>query len=176
MEQVEEMVREAVEKTERSFGGTFKRLKSENEDLGKKYEAVAAEYEAAKRELAETISSLESRLDDSRKRISELAVHGELQRQLREKGPLPERFINVDRIEFSEDSETLIANVAREIEEGRKSLETALQDVGIDPARSRRTAANPTNPPSRDTTTAQDLKHAATKNVLSDMINRGLLQ
>lgn len=32
-EQVEEMVREAVEKTERSFSGTFKRLKSENEEL-----------------------------------------------------------------------------------------------------------------------------------------------
>ncbi len=32
-EQVEEMVQEAVAKSERSFGGTFKRLKSKNNEL-----------------------------------------------------------------------------------------------------------------------------------------------
>ena len=175
-EQVEEMVREAVEKTERSFGGTFKRLKSENEDLAKKYETAEAEKETVRHELSEKVSSLESSLEDSRRRISELAVRGELERQLREKGPLPERFVDVDRIEYSDDPETLSASVADVIEEGKKNLETALHNMGIDPVYTGRAAANPTNPPSRDTTTAQDLKHEATKHVLRDMMNRGLLR
>ena len=61
-EQVEEMVLEAVEKTEKSFGGTFKRLKSENEELAKKYESAAAEYDSAKKEMSERINKLKSKL------------------------------------------------------------------------------------------------------------------
>jgi len=44
-EEMEERVREAVERTERSFGGTFKRLKSENEELRTAVEAAASEIE-----------------------------------------------------------------------------------------------------------------------------------
>ena len=175
-EQVEEMVRDAVEKTEHSFGGTFKRLKSENEELGKKYAAAAGEIESGKQAMEDTIRDLESRLETKTKRLSELAVKGELERQLREKGPLPERFIDPSRIEYTDDPEELGARVAREIEEGRNNLEATLQDLGIDLPDTQPAGMNPTNPPSRDTATAQDLKRAATQDALGDMMRRGLLR
>ncbi len=49
--QVEEIVREAVEKTEKSFGGTFKRLKSENEELKYKFEAAVSDYDSVKKDM-----------------------------------------------------------------------------------------------------------------------------
>ena len=175
-EQVEEMVQEAVAKTEKSFGGTFKRLKSENEEIGKKYEAAAAEYESAKNEMIERIHELESKLEESKKHISELALKSELQKQLREKGPLPEKFMDIEKIEYSDDPEILSSNVANEIEKGHKSFEKVLQDIGISIPHNHQTPVNPTNPPSRDTKTAQDLKSAATKEVLHDMMKRGLIK
>ncbi len=39
-EQVDEIVQEAVAKVERSFGGTFKRLKSENEEFKTRTQAM----------------------------------------------------------------------------------------------------------------------------------------
>ena len=175
-EQVEEMVQEAVVKTEKSFGGTFKRLKSENEELALKYEADLAEYDSAKKEMAEKINELESKIEESKKHVSELAVKGELQKQLREKGPLPEKFIDFGEIDYSDDPEILCANVAKSIENGRKNLEKVLQDIGIPLPRYQQTTVNPTNPPSRDTQTAQNLKNAATQEVLQDMVTRGLIR
>ena len=68
-EQVEEIVQEAVAKTEKSFGGTFKRLKSENEELKQNYETTTVEYESAKEEMKQRVSELESKLAESKKRI-----------------------------------------------------------------------------------------------------------
>ncbi|MFC1574289.1 hypothetical protein ACFL30_03820, partial [Candidatus Latescibacterota bacterium] len=62
-EQVEEIVHEAVGKTERSFGGTFKRLKSENEELKTVIEKATAEH-------AEISSSLEKRIAELESTIS----------------------------------------------------------------------------------------------------------
>ena len=64
-EQIEEMVQEAVAKTEKSFGGTFKRLKSENEELQNNYEAAVAEYNASKEEMGKRINELERARDES---------------------------------------------------------------------------------------------------------------
>ena len=175
-EQVEEMVQEAVAKTEKSFGGTFKRLKSESEEHAKKYEAAAAEYDSVKKEMMESINELKSKLEESKKHISELAVKGELQKQLREKGPLPEKFVDIGKIEYSDDPEIISANVAEVIENGRKNLEKVLQDIGISIPHNQQTTVNPTNPPSRDTKTAQNLKSAATKDVLQGMLSRGLIR
>ena len=175
-EQIEEMVQEAVMKTEKSFGGTFKRLKSENEEFAKKYDSAAAEYDSAKKEMMERINELKSKLDESKKHISELAVKGEIQKQLREKGPLPEKFVDIGKIEYSDDPEILSANVAEVIENGRKGLKNVLKDIGISGPHNQQTTVNPTNPPSRDTKTAQNLKSAATKEVLQDMMKRGLIR
>jgi len=175
-EQVEEIVQEAVSKTEKSFGGTFKRLKSENEELKKSYETAAAGYESAKKELETRIGELESRLGESKKHISELAVRGELERQLRIKGSLPEKFIELESIEYSDDPEMLSVNVSAALDRGRRNLETALKDIGLDVPQNNETPGNPTNPPRRDTKTAQDLKNSETKDVLRDMARRGLIR
>ena|GEM_PF-4756818 len=121
-EQVEEMVREAVEKTEKSFGGTFKRLKSENEEMGTDYETVVAERDSALEKLENSSKEFEIKLSESNKSISELAVKSELQKQFREKGALPDQFIDPGSIEYSDDPEILSSNVAEEIEKGEKAL------------------------------------------------------
>ena len=175
-EQVEEIMREAVAKTEKSFGGTFKRLKSENESFKDRYEAAAAEHEAAEKEMKQRITELEALVSESTQHVSKLAVKGELQRQLREKGPLPERFVNVDSIEYSDDPETLRVTVAAAVDQGRKEFDQALGEIGIAVPQSGHTPANPTNPPSRDTKTAHDLKKSASKEALHDMKSRGLIR
>ena len=175
-EQVEEMVQEAVAKTEKSFGGTFKRLKSENEELQNNYEAAVAEYNASKNEMEKRINELEPILNESKKRISELAIESELQKQIRVKGPIPKNFLNMDTIQYSDDPEILSSNVTAALEEGRKQLENVLKDIGISVPQNQHTTVNPTNPPSRDTKTAGDLKNAASKEVLNNMMKRGLLR
>ena len=175
-EQVEEMVQEAVVKTEKSFGGTFKRLKNENEELKTAYEAAAAEYDAARKEKEHRIEELETLLSESTKQISELAVRGEVQRQSREKGPLPERFINVESIEYSTDPEILRENVKTAVDSGRGEFEQILAGVGIALPEAAQPPVNPTNPPSRDTKTAHDLNKAGARDMLNDMTRRGLLK
>lgn len=176
-QQVEEMIQEAVAKTEQSFGGTFKRLKSENEELQHAITQASAQHEAESSGLKDQVSSLEHELSDSRLRISELAIRGEIQRQLRESGPLPDEFLDIDSIRYSEDPDTLRAQVAHAIEKGRKSLEKVLTDIGVgalpDPDRQR---TNPTNPPRRDTRTARELKRTGSQTVLKDMMRRGLIR
>ena len=174
--QVEEMLQEEVAKTEKSFGGTFKRLKSESEELKKNYETVEAEYDSVKKEMAIRIKELESKLNDGKKRISELAIQGELQRQFRVNGPVPLNFIDIEKIQYSEDAEILSSNVAAALEEGQRNLENTLEDIGISIPRNQQTTVNPTNPPSRDTKTARDLKIAASREVLHDMKGRGLIR
>ena len=175
-EQVEEIVQEAVAKTEKSFGGTFKRLKIENEDLKTRFEAAAADYDSANKEMDNRINELESKLTESKKRISELAIKGELQKQIRVKGPLPEKFVDVEKIQYSDDPEILSSNVAAAVEAGRENLGNVMQDVGISMPHNQQTTVNPTNPPSRDTKTARELKSAASKEVLHDMMRRGLIR
>ena len=175
-EQIEEIVQEAVAKTEKSFGGTFKRLKSENEELKLKYDETSTENEAARKEMEQRMKELESFLYESKKHISELAVTGEFQKQLREKGPLPERFVDVNSIEHSDDPEILKENVASAIEKGRDEFEKVLGEIGITLPEASQLPVNPTNPPSRDTKTAHDLKRAASKEVLHDMMSRGLIK
>lgn len=175
-EQVEEIVQEAIAKTEKSFGGTFKRLKSENEELKNRHETAVAERDAAKKEMEHRIGELENLLSDSTKHISELAVRGELQRQLRGKGPLPERFIDVNSVEYSDDPEILRVNVDAAIDRGRREFEQVLSETGIALPQTAQPSVNPTNPPSRDTKTAYDLKRAEAKETLQDMQRRGLLR
>lgn len=175
-EQIEEMMQEAVVKTEKSFGGTFKRLKSENEELKTKFDAAATDYDLVKSEMKERINELESKLTESKKHISELAIKSELQKQLGAKGPLPEKFVDVEKIQYSDDHEVLSSNVAALVEAGRKSFENVMKDIGISVPRNQQTTVNPTNPPSRDTKTGRDLKNAASKEVLHDMMKRGLIR
>ena len=175
-EQVEEMVQEAVAKTERSFGGTFKRLKSENEEFKAAYEKALTDQEAVRGSLETRIGELESIISDNNTHISELAVRGELQRQLREKGPIPERFIDAGSIEYSDDPDTLSRNVAEVIDRGQKEFELVLSEYGISSQHSPSGAVNPTNPPSRDTTTAHSLKSAEAREAMHDMVRRGLIR
>jgi len=176
-EQVEEMVREAVEKTERSFGGTFKRLKSENEEYRARYEDAVAELGREKETMEQRIRELETLAENGSKRIAELAVTGELHRQLRERGTaVPERFIDTAGIEYSEDPEKLGANVAAAIERGRKEFEDALSGMGIALPGDAPAPANPTNPPSRDFVTARDLRRSGARETLDEMMGRGLLR
>jgi hypothetical protein len=175
-EQIEEMVQEAVEKTERSFGGTFKRLKSENEELKAQYESAMTEHETVRSAMEKRIEELETLLSERARHISELAIRGELQKQLRERGPLPERFVDIESIAYSEDPETLSASVAEAIDKGRREFEQVLSEHGIAlPSAANRTA-NPTNPPSRDTATAHNMKSAEAREALSDMVRRGLIR
>ena len=175
-EQVEEMVQEAIAKTEKSFGGTFKRLKSENEELKTKHEAVAAEYETARNDMQKRIEEFENLLSESKKHISELAIRGELQRQLRGKSPMPERFVDVGSIEYSDDPDTLSASVVEAVDNGQKELEQALGTIGIAVSQVSQPQGNPTNPPNRDTKTARDLKKSEARDALQDMTRRGLLR
>jgi len=175
-EQIEEMKQQAVEKTERSFGGTFKRLKSENEELRERYDTAVAEHETSARELEHRIGELETLLTDSTRQISELTVRGEIQRQLKDSGPLPARFIDMEAIDFSTDPEVLRENVAGAIERGRTEFGKVLTDMGISTEKGLRLSANPTNPPARDTKTARDMKRSDAQSVLRDMSSRGLLR
>jgi len=175
-EQVEEMVQEAVTKTERSFGGTFKRLKSENEELRTAYEKTLSEQDTAHSTLEKRIGELEAIISEKNSHISELAIRGELQRQLREKGPIPERFLDVGAIEYSDDPETLGRNVSEVIDRGRREFEQVLGDYGISFQHAPSAAGNPTNPASRDTTTAHSLKSAEAKEALQDMVRRGMIR
>ncbi|MFA6472289.1 MAG: hypothetical protein WCU00_09645 [Candidatus Latescibacterota bacterium] len=174
-EQVQEMISEAVEKTEKSFGGTFKRLKSESKEFREKYESAMAEIESERAAYDSRMLELDRELTEKKVKLSEMAVRGEIQRQIQEKGPIPERFITMDDIQYSEDPETLSASVAEALEKGRKEFEEALREVGITVAPESRTAVNPTNPPSRDRT-ARDLKAAGAKEALRDMARRGLIR
>jgi len=173
-QEVEEMVRDAVERTEKSFGGTFKRLKSENEELAAEYETLTADREETVNRYEERIAALESERDTGQNRISELAVRGELARQLAKGEPLPERFIDPGAIEYSDDPEVLGANVAAAVENGRREFGGMLRELGIDPAAPG--TVNPTNPPSRDPRTSRDLSRSGARDALRDMARRGLLR
>jgi len=174
-ERVEAMVREAVEKTERSFGGTFKRLKSENEELAREREEALARAGEEKRVLEERVAELERLAALRGDRIAELAVRSEIERQLKDKGPVPERFIDREAIVFDDDPAILAENVGRAIEEGKREFEEALAAAGI--ARDReRNPVNPTNPAVRDTIAGRDLKRAGARDALADMARRGLIR
>ena len=129
--QVEERVQEAVARTEKSFGGTFKRLKAENEELQRARDTVAAEQAGMRSALEQRITELEAELGTSRLQISELAIRGEIQRQLRETGPLPEEFLDTSSIRYTDDAESLRTQVAAAIETGRHNLARVLDDLGI---------------------------------------------
>ena len=175
-EEVEEMMQEAIARTERSFGGTFKRLKSENEEHKTKYETAVAEHEAAKTEMEKRIAEFENTLSEKKRLISELTIRGELLRQIREKGPLPERFVDVESIEYSDDPETLRVKVAESIEKGREAFGQMLSELGISLSQDSMPAVNPTNPPRRDTKTAQNMKRSEAREVLQEMTQRGLIR
>lgn len=175
-QQVEEKVREAVEQTEKSFGGTFKRMKSENEDLQAKLAEVQAEMENTRTEYQERVASLETSLGERDKTVADLAVRGEIDRQLRESGPLPEQFITAGNIEYSDNPDILRENVAGELTRGRNALDEALKDMGIAAPAGQGRPVNPTNPPSRDTSRSRDMKTAESQAVLHDMVQRGLLR
>ena len=174
--QVEEKVQEAVEKTERSFGGTFKRLKSENEELRANYENAAAEHAQDRENMEKRIQALESVISQSKQHISELAVRSELQKQLRETGPLPERFVDMVSIEYSDDPEILRTNVSEAVERGRKEFEQTLSEHGIALPNSTIRTSNPANPPSRDTITGHNIRNAEAREALHDMVRRGLIK
>ncbi|MDP2984122.1 MAG: hypothetical protein Q8O92_12435 [Candidatus Latescibacter sp.] len=175
-EQLQEMISEAVDKTEKSFGGTFKRLKSENEELREKYESAMIQFENEKASYDSRMLDLDRELTEKKVKLSKMGVRSEIQRQLGEKGPIPERFINFDEIPYSEEPETLSAAVAEALEKGRKEFESALQEAGLTISQENRAAVNPTNPPSRDQRTARDLKAAGAKEALRDMARRGLIR
>ncbi len=175
-EQVEEMVREAVDKTEKSFGGTFKRLKAENEELQKLQETAGKDFTSAKSLLEKRVSELEQEVTARQQRISELAVRGEVQKQLRETGPLPEEFWELQSIQYTDDPEALQAQVVNALGNGRKKLARVLEDMGVAIPSEPLPKPNPTNPPSRDTRTARDLKRSSSQEVLRDMLRRGLIR
>jgi hypothetical protein len=175
-EQVEEMIREAVSKTEKSFGSTFKRLKAENEELQTMRNTAAQDFESSKTVFEKRIAALEQEVNTGRNRISELAIDGEIQRQLRETGPLPEEFLDVRSIEYSDDPGELKTRVADAIGRGRSSLARVLDNMGITPSTEPQPGGNPTNPPTRDTKTARDLRQSGSQEVLRDMVRRGLLR
>jgi hypothetical protein len=175
-EQVQEMISEAVDKTEKSFGGTFKRLKSENEELREKYESAMMEFENEKAANDSRMKDLDRELITQRVENSQMKVQNEIQKQLGEKGPIPERFINLDEIEYSEDPEELSTRVSETLEKGKKEFEEALQEAGLTISQENRAAVNPTNPASRDQRTARDLKAAGAKEALRDMARRGLIR
>jgi hypothetical protein len=179
-EEIEERVREAVERTERSFGGTFKRLKSENEELrtamensAAEREATAAAIEAERRALAERLEGLERETETHRVSAAELAVKAEIERHLRETGPIPERFIDRAAIVWDDDPDTFRANVREAVERGRKEFEEAIAAFGVIPDRTPGAAANPTNPPTRS---FRDLRRAGAREMLAEMRRRGLIR
>ncbi len=175
-EQVEEMVREAVEKTEKSFGGTFKRMKSENEELRAELEALNSRHQGEKTALEEKIAAAEKELSEKRTKVSELAVREEIRRQLAGKGPLPERFIPMGEIPYSEDPEELTASVAEAVEKGRKEFEATLREAGITMKPEPGSSGNPTNPAGRGSGAASDTQSATAREALRDMATRGMLR
>lgn len=177
-ERVEEMIREAVEKTERSFGGTFKRLKSENEALREEYAATLETGNEASAALERRIAELEALLDERTQKVSVLAVQSELERQLREKGPVPERFIDRGSIVYTDDPEALAQSVGEAVERGKQEFERTLAEMGIESPAGQNPAnpVNPTNPAARDTSALRDMKRLGARDALSDMTRRGLLR
>lgn len=154
----------------------FKRLKGESEEFREKYESAMVQFESEKAAYDSRMLELDRELTEKKGKLSEMAVRGEIQKQLHEKGPIPERFINLDEIPYSEDSETLSAAVAEALKKGRREFEEALKEAGITLSEESRAAVNPTNPPSRDQRTARDLKAAGAKEALRDMAKRGLIR
>jgi hypothetical protein len=175
-EQVEEMVREAVEKTEKSFGGTFKRLKSENEELRAELDAAQARNAGERAVLEEKIAAADKELANNRAKVSELSVREEIRRQLAGKGPLPERFIPAAEIKYSENPEELTAAVSEALEKGRKEFEATLREAGISLKPDGGASGNPTNPAGRGSGAAGDLKSASAREALRDMAKRGMLR
>ncbi len=175
-EQVDEMVREAVDKTEKSFGGTFKRMKTENEELRAELDAVRERSEADRAALEERLAETGRSLEEVRVRAGELAVREEIRSQLAGKPPLPLRFIRTEEIGEREDPEMLARAVAEAIERGRTEFEETLREAGIQPAAERETAGIPANPALRGGGAAQGRKTAEARDALRDMAKRGLLR
>ncbi len=175
-EQADDMVREAVEKTERSFGGTFKRLKAENEELRAQSDAERGEFEAERTELRRLLDERDAEIGERGRRIEELAVGAELARQLASGSPVPERFIDPKSIAYSDDPEELKRSVAETVERARAEFETILGEAGIVMNADARHTPNPTNPAGRDGSAGRDLKAASAREALGDMARRGLLK
>ena len=176
VERVEEMIREAVEKTERSFGGTFKRLKSENEEILGRFDAEREKHDAERAELERRLAEREEVLAERERRLAEIAVRAELNRQIASTGPIPERFIDAGAIPYSEDPEELKRAVTEALERGRAEFDAALREAGVAPGGGARTASNPTNPAVRDGSAGRDIKAAGARDALKDMSRRGLLR
>lgn len=174
-EEVEEMVRAAVEKTGKSFGGTFKRLMAENEELRAGFDAAREEFAAERAAFGERMTAAEGELAAMRTKAGEYAVRDEIRRQLAGTEPLPERFIPVAEIPAGDDPEALREAVAAAIGKGRAEFGETLRAAGIPPA-TEKAAPNPTNPAVRNAVTASDLKSAAARDALRDMTRRGLLR
>jgi len=175
-EQAEEMVREAVEKTEKSFGGTFKRLKSENEELRTEIEAMKEKNLSERTVLEEKIAAAEKEIAEKRAKLGELAVREEIRVQLEGKAPLPERFIPSGEIVYSENPEELAASVAAAVEKGRCEFEAVLLEAGISLKPDSGASGNPTNPAGRGAGSASDRKSASAAEALRDMAKRGMLR
>ncbi len=175
-EQVDEMVREAVEKTEKSFGGTFKRMKSENEELRTELDDVTAQHRREKTSLEEKIAAAEKNLAETQTKMREMAVREEIRRQLAGKGPLPERFIPPAEIAYSDDPAELSASVADVIEKGRGEFDAMLREAGISLKPETGASGNPTNPAGRGAGAVDDRKSASAREALRDMAHRGMLR
>ena len=72
--------------------------------------------------------------------------------------------------------QTLKANVTEVLEAGREEFDRVLQEIGVNPAEYFESPANPTNPPSRDSSTARDIRKSEARTALSDMSRRGMLR
>ena len=175
-EQIDTMVREAVEKTEKSFGGTFKRMKSENEELRTELDAAIAQHQREKTSLEEKIATAEKNLAETQTKMREMTVREEIRRQLAGKGPLPERFIPLAEIAYSDDPAELSASVADGIEKGRGEFDAMLREVGIDLKPETPASGNPTNPAGRGAGAGEDRKSASAREALRDMAHRGMLR
>jgi hypothetical protein len=182
-EQVEEMVREAVDRTEKSFGGTFKRLKAENEDLQARLaeetagrETERARFESERESLEGRLAGSDRELAEQRAKVGDLAVRGEIRRQLEGASPLPERFIPVSEIGYTEDPEALAAAVSEALARGRREFEETLREAGIPTNPEPGAAVNPTNPAGRGASAARDSRAEAAREALKDMARRGMIR
>ena len=175
-EQADDLVREAVEKTERSFGGTFKRLKAENEELRAKADTDREGSEAERAELKRLLDERDAELGERGRRIGELAVRAELTRQLASGVMVPERFVDPGSIVYSDDPEELKKSVAEAVERARAEFESILGEAGIVTGAAARLTPNPTNPAGRDGSAGRDLRAASAREALGDMARRGLLK
>lgn len=175
-EEVEELLREAVEKTEKSFGGTFKRMKAENEELQARLDAEQARFTDERAALESRIAEFDRELAEKRAKVGELAVREEIRRQLEGKAPLPERFVPLAEIPWNDDPEALSTAVAGALEKGRREFEETLREAGIPVGAETGAPSNPTNPAGRGTGTARDLKAASARDALKDMTMRGLIR